>query len=305
MIKLVLLTGFLGAGKTTLMQEMLRVCEGIKTGVIVNEFGEINVDAKLIERDGVKMAELSNGSIFCACIRDKFVDSLIQMSFEDLDYLFIEASGLADPANMNRILAGIRDNLMNPYDYRGSVCIVDGESFLDLYEVLPAITAQLEFCSAAIINKSDLIKEAQLEEILETIRRINADTATYVTSYCRVNAEEIVENLTQNKTEDRDSGNRPETRPVTFVLRGLAQTPYEKLELFLAALSEYAYRIKGFAETDWGVKEISIVGRNIHINDWNGRMNPTEIVVISAVGFKMMSIITKAIETYVKGFIRI
>ena len=54
------------------------------------------------------MAELSNGSIFCACIKDKFVDSLIELSYKDLDYLFIEASGLADPANMNQILDGIK-----------------------------------------------------------------------------------------------------------------------------------------------------------------------------------------------------
>ena len=87
-----------------MMQEILTAYSDKKTGVIVNEFGEINIDAKLIQKDGVQMAELSNGSIFCACIKDKFVDSLIELSYKDLDYLFIEASGLADPANMNQIL---------------------------------------------------------------------------------------------------------------------------------------------------------------------------------------------------------
>lgn len=79
-----------------MMQEILTVYSDKKTGVIVNEFGEINIDARLIQKDGVQMAELSNGSIFCACIKDKFVDSLIELSYKDLDYLFIEASGLAD-----------------------------------------------------------------------------------------------------------------------------------------------------------------------------------------------------------------
>lgn len=132
MIKMVLLTGFLGAGKTTMMQEILTAYSDKKTGVIVNEFGEINIDAKLIQKDGVQMAELSNGSIFCACIKDKFVDSLIELSYKDLDYLFIEASGLADPANMNQILDGIKNNVLNPYDYRGSICLIDGESFPEL-----------------------------------------------------------------------------------------------------------------------------------------------------------------------------
>lgn len=116
---------------------------------------------------------------------------------------------------------------------------------------------------------------------------------------------EIVETLVQNTTESRESSNRPETRPTTFVLKGLAQVPYDKLAPFLTRLSEHAYRIKGFADTDQGVREISIVGKNIHINEWEGVIDNTEIVVISAVGFRMMSIITKAIDAHVKGYIRI
>ena len=99
-MELILLTGFLGSGKTTLLQQLLREYEDKKIGVIVNDFGKINVDAKLVSSSGIQMAELANGSIFCACIKDKFVDSLIEMSQRDLDYLFIEASGLADPSNM-------------------------------------------------------------------------------------------------------------------------------------------------------------------------------------------------------------
>ena len=100
MIQIVLLSGFLGAGKTTLMQRLLDTYKDHKIGVIINEFGEINIDAKLVSREGIDIAELSNGSIFCACIKDKFVDGLIAMSKTDIEYLFIEASGLADPSNM-------------------------------------------------------------------------------------------------------------------------------------------------------------------------------------------------------------
>ena len=87
MIQIVLLSGFLGAGKTTLMQRLLSSYEDHKIGVIINEFGEINIDARLVNRDGIEMAELSNGSIFCACIKDKFVDGLVAMSKKDIEYL--------------------------------------------------------------------------------------------------------------------------------------------------------------------------------------------------------------------------
>lgn len=306
MIKLVLLTGFLGAGKTTLMKEILNSYGDMKTGVIVNEFGEINIDAKLISREGIQMAELSNGSIFCACIKDKFVDSLIEMSVRDLDYLFIEASGMADPSNMVQILDGIKHKLLNPYDYRGSVCVIDGESFVDLYELLPAITSQLEFCGSAIINKGDLIDEDQLKEILDIIHEVNSSASTMVTSYCKVNIEELVEGITRNDVEARDSSNKVETRPTTFILKGLQQVPLDKLQRFLEEIAEHTYRIKGFAETDAGNKEISAVGKNIHINDWDDAVDQTEIVVISAVSFKIMSILTRAIDSHgLKGIVRL
>ena len=305
MIKMVLLTGFLGAGKTTMMQEILTAYSDKKTGVIVNEFGEINIDARLIQKDGVQMAELSNGSIFCACIKDKFVDSLIELSYKDLDYLFIEASGLADPANMNQILDGIKNNVLNPYDYRGSICIIDGESFPELYEVLPAITSQLEFCGAAVINKGDLIDEPQLKEILEIIHGINPEVSTFVTSYCKVNVKEVVDGLTQNNKEARESSNTVSSRPTTFILKGLKTVPYDQLEIFLKEIVGDTYRIKGFAETDRGNIEISTVGKNIHLNSWEGPVERTEIVVISSVGFRMMSILKKAIRENLQGIVRL
>ncbi len=306
MIKLILLTGFLGSGKTTLLKEILTSYGDARTGVIINEFGAVNVDARLVEKEGIRMAELSNGSIFCACIKDKFVDSLIEMSRHDLDYVFIEASGLADPANMTQILNGIRGSLLNGYDYRGSVCIIDGENFLDLYELLPAITAQLEFCGSVIINKGDRIDEKQLEAILNVIHKVNPDAPVTVTSYCRVNIRDLVEGIRQNDTAARDSSNTVETRPINFILKGLQTVPYEKLQTFLEDVAVSTYRIKGFAETDRGDREISAVGKHVDINVWNEPLEKTEIVVISAVGFRIMSILTHAIENHgLKGILRV
>ena len=311
MTKLVLLVGFLGAGKTTMMKEILDEYKDLKVGVIVNEFGEINIDAKLLEDEGLTIAELTNGSIFCACIKDKFVDSLIQMSGYGLDYVFIEASGLADPANISQILEGISSKLLNPYDYRGSLCIIDGESFVDLYEVLPAITSQLEFSSAVIINKSDLIDEETLGEITGIISGINPDALTVVTSYCKVNTREIVDEISVSDRESRDSLNTTESRPTVFILKdsgtdlSSGPVPYENLMDFIGDIVDSTYRIKGFAKTDKGDVEISVVGKHINLTPWEKPLDKSEIVVISSVGFKLMSIITKAISDHVKGYLRI
>ena len=80
MIKLIMLTGFLGSGKTTLLQKLIDEYAGSRTGILINEFGAVSVDSDIIRRDGLQMTELSNGSIFCACIKDKFVDALIELS---------------------------------------------------------------------------------------------------------------------------------------------------------------------------------------------------------------------------------
>ena len=305
-MQLILLTGFLGAGKTTLLQLVMEALSKNKIGVIINEFGDANVDGQLVARDGIQMAELTNGSIFCACIKDKFVDSLIEMSHRDLEFVIIEATGLADPANMTTILEGIAHKVKQPYDYRGSVCVVDGENFMGLYDLLPAIRAQLEFCGAVIINKADLINETQLQEVIEKLEEVNPRITPYVTSYCRLDIAELIKDLdpTRAKLMDpRDSTNTVVSRPATFVVKGDKAIPYEELKRFVHALSPQAYRVKGFALTDRGAIEISGVGNQVEFLPWDEPIQKTDIVVISAVGFKMMSLIISAIGNTLKGLL--
>lgn len=301
MIHLVVLTGFLGAGKTTLMKRTLEAFSDEKTGVIINEFGSENIDAVLVKKEGIEISELSNGSIFCACIKDKFVDSLIEMSHMDIDYLFIEASGLADPSNMETILSGISHKTGRDYNYHGTICILDGESFLDLMEVLPAVTSQLEYCSAVIINKEDLITPEHLEEVKEKILEYNKDAGLYVTSYCQVDIREIVDAMGTkliNRKPGRETSNTEGNRATTFIARGNEGIPYASLEAFVKDVVGETYRVKGFVATDKGNIEISTVGKNINLLPWDESIKENKIVLISSVGFKLMSTITKGLREH-------
>ena len=303
-MKLILLTGFLGAGKTTLLQEMLSSWSREKLGVMINEFGEVNVDGQLLARNGIQMTELSNGSIFCACIKDKFVDGLIEMSWHDLDCVLIEATGLADPSSMVQILEGIRHKVREPYDYRGSVCVVDGEHFLDLYDLLPAIRSQLEYCSAVIVNKADRIDENQLEAVLSKLGEVNPAITPTVTSYCKVNLAELLAHLAPASAklhDPRESTNTIISRPATFMVKGGEDVSPEGLAAFLRETAPSAYRIKGFVNTTTGPMEVSCVGDAMEVRPWDGPPEATVLVVISAVGFKMMSLLIKAIDRHAKG----
>ena len=301
MIQIVLVTGFLGAGKTTLMQLLLESESDKKVGVIVNEFGKINIDARLIEKDGIQMSELSNGSIFCACIKDKFVDSLIEMSYQDLDYLFIEASGMADPSNMQQILDGIRPKTGTEYLLKGSACVVDSEHFLDMVDMIPALERQVRYAGAVIVNKADLANKAQIQEIRERIKEINDQVDIFPVSYCKVDCEELMNSFSPVLAQGEETTNTYESRPGCFIVKAREVIAYDRLMEFLKAVAKDSYRIKGFAATDKGDYEVSAVVETIQITPWHEKLEESEIVIISAVGVRMMSLITAASREHVDG----
>lgn len=301
MIQIILLSGFLGAGKTTLMQRLLDTYADRKIGVIINEFGEINIDARLVSRDGIEMAELSNGSIFCACIKDKFVDGLIAMSKTDIEYLFIEASGLADPSNMGEIVSGIRRDTSDNLMIKGSICVVDGVSFLDLVDMLPALERQVRHANAVIVNKMDLIDEAAFREITERVSEINPAVKIYAATHCDVDIRQIAEDFSPAVTESEETTNTYETRPNTFIVRCDEPVEKDRLVQFIQAIAPESYRIKGFANTlEEGVVEVSGVAGNLIVSPWEHE-EKTEIVVISSVGIRMLSLITQYSKEILEG----
>jgi G3E family GTPase len=289
MIDLILITGFLGTGKTTLLQELLNEYRNERIGIIVNEFGEIGIDGALVERDGVRMNELSNGSIFCACIKDKFVESLIAMAKESISMLFIEASGLADPANFPQILTSIQSRTEDRYRFLGSICVLDAETFLDYYDLLPALHQQIVYSNNIIVNKIDLITETLLDDIVKTIEEVNSNASVAMTSYCRLDYAALVHSMKPTDLPGEETTNTIESRPKSFVLHGKDLIPHPALARFLDALSIDAYRIKGFARTTEGSYYISGVRGRVEFAPWPEEIQETRIVIISAIGIRMMS----------------
>lgn len=328
-IKLIMLTGFLGAGKTTMLKALLEEYKHEKIAVLINEFGAINIDAELVRQDGIETVELSNGSIFCACIKDKFVESLIQLSYRDVDYLFIEASGLADPASMPDILEGIRGMLDKAYDYSHAICIVDGTGFVELSEVLVALRKQVAFSDFVVVNKADLMEEGAFGEICEIIAELNPTAIVSRTSYCRLNLREMVESESGLTGKWEETTNSFESRPQTVILKERKPVDETELKAFLNEISGSAYRIKGFlnakapgsengsdaefsspegnspAETyaegerqDVHGIEVSCVGKQISVEPWDGEVKEGRLVVISSVGIRIVSVICRAMEKH-------
>ena len=98
--KLYLLTGFLGAGKTTFLTNVLEELKGKRVAVIMNEFGKVGIDGTIIQKEGMELVEINRGSIFCSCLQLSFVSALVEMADRNMEYVFVESSGLADPSNI-------------------------------------------------------------------------------------------------------------------------------------------------------------------------------------------------------------
>jgi len=296
MTQLILLTGFLGTGKTTLMERLLHYFKDSPVGVIVNEFGEINIDARLLEKDGTIMRELSNGSIFCSCIKENFIKALIDMSYHEFEYLFIEASGLADPSNMQQILEVIEKFTVHSYDYSGSICILDGEAFLELNDLLPAVRNQLTHAGVVLVNKEDLISSEVKAEIQAEVRNANTHAPIYFTSYCDIDIKPLVMNLQPSKSASKESINTPENKPQTFIIKVLPSVTMKELQGFLNSISPYTYRVKGFVTVGDTHYSVSGVRSHMMIMPWTRDIPSSEIVLISSVGIGLTGAIANAIN---------
>ena len=234
-IKLYLLTGFLGAGKTTFLQRMIADLAGAKIGILMNEFGSMSVDGILLKQGGIDVIEINNGSVFCSCLKGAFIDALIAYSELPIDYLFVEASGMADPSGIEHILGSVVGKLRGQeFAYQGSICIVDALNFLDQAEVLLALERQVAASSLILMNKTDLADENTLQKVEEKIRSINTWAKLYRVSHCRLASEFWRQPLATNRVSGAlESCNNQGNRPVAHIIQVAGSFGKELFTAFL------------------------------------------------------------------------
>jgi G3E family GTPase len=169
-----ILTGFLGAGKTTLLNHILTNQQGVKTAVLVNEFGEIGIDNDLIIATGEDMVELSNGCICCS-INGELLEAVYRILDrpEPVDYLVVETTGLADPLPVAMTFLG--SDLRDATRLDSIITLIDAENFSD--EILDGevARAQVVYGDILLLNKCDLVEEERLADVEHRLREIKAD----------------------------------------------------------------------------------------------------------------------------------
>ena len=283
-IKLYVLTGFLGAGKTSMLLKILDNLAGHKVGVLQNEFGRIDVDSEILKRDGLVMTELTRGSIFCTCLQLKFAQALAAMSKQDIEYLFVESSGLADPSNIDEILEGVAVMAGDVYEFSGIICLVDAVNFLEQVADEITVDRQLKHCHRAVVNKVDLVSEEQLAKVIETLRKYNPVCDVDTTTYGDIGIDFLSQNLLEKQwAESEATTNSVDTKPKTLSLNFEGVAPKAKLEEFLRKMLPSAYRIKGFFQLDDGWQQVDVVGSKIDYKPCEAK-EESHLVFISKIG---------------------
>jgi|LSQX01.1.fsa_nt_gb G3E family GTPase len=268
-LPVILLTGFLGAGKTTVLNEILKFLEpkNLNIGVLINEFGRINIDAQLVnEKYSDNIYEVNQGSIFCACTRDQFLsalDSIIKHT-PPFDLMIIEATGIAQTGDLNQYLN--EPPYKNKLKIAQNICLVDAVNFHKVLVTLPAVKNQIQEASLCIINKMDLAKQQQIDikALVRKLQELNPGVPIYMTEYGKLNFADVLK-------PDESAGymgvlsiaqDRPENI-YSYTLVSEGTISMDDLSKFLKTISKTykdLMRAKGFISTDEGDFYVEAVG---------------------------------------------
>jgi len=299
----ILITGYLGSGKTTLMQNLLKQ-EKRKIALIVNDMGSINIDAGLLNQTGnqvtqVEMVELQNGCI-CCTLRDEFIQEIERISNEpDIEAVFVEASGISEPSAIAASFLMYAEENPDTNVYLSSVVsVVDADriyrEFLNELnmgnteegDIINLIIDQIEFCNLILLNKTDLLTDSQLQEVKKALRDIQTKAEMIPCVHGNINAERILDGevfdyeevLASSSIQRALNTNEPDDKEACMDEYGITSFVFEEVrpfnrERFMNLVENYPkelIRSKGyvwFSDDSDHIQLFEQAGRNASVTE--------------------------------------
>ena len=191
-IPVTVLTGYLGAGKTTLLNRILSEPHGKKFAVIINEFGSVGVDNDLVVGVDEEIFEMNNGCICCTVRGDliRIIAGLMRRGLDKFDGIIVETTGLADPAPVAQTFF-MDDEVKKATRLDAVVTVVDAKHVLQRLKDSPEAEDQIAFADIIVLNKMDLVSEAELKEVEGAIRAINPYAQVHKTTNSEIELAKI------------------------------------------------------------------------------------------------------------------
>lgn len=319
-VPIAILTGYLGAGKTTLLNQILHADHQMKIAVLVNDFGAINIDARLVVGVEGETITLSNGCI-CCTIRGDLVTAINTIISTDIppDYIIIESSGVSDPAQV--VLTFNRSSVRSRVRIDSIIAVVDAEQFVKLDEKPQRLLReQIRISDVVILNKTDLIDADTLQKAHDWINNIIDKARVIEAVHCDIPLTTLIGNDSYNPqtafdtsgpgvhAHDVEEIDDHEHNDHSLVFATWAWETDNLIDLSamratLDTLPKNIFRAKGILN----VREIpdkqvilQLVGNRVTLtegDDWGNKNRKTSIVVIGDIGGVDKTVLTQQFES--------
>ncbi|MEV6608685.1 GTP-binding protein [Kutzneria sp. NPDC051319] len=285
-VPVIVLAGFLGAGKTTLLNHLLRTGSGTRIGVVVNDFGAVNIDTMAVAGQVDAMVSLSNGCVCCVTDEGGLDDVLGKLTGA-VDVIVVEASGIAEPQAVAQQVLGSADPSV---EYGGLVEVVDVVEFAAIRLRHPELDKHLRVADLVVLNKVDRVDAAALAEVFAVVTELAEGAAIVTTEHGRLDPGLLFDRRERPKSaqlsfddlEDHSEHVHALYQSISFE----SDEPMhpERLVEFLDGRPEGVFRIKGYVHFGQPERyELQVVGGFLHFRRarW-GRAEPrrTSLVVI-------------------------
>ena len=292
--ELILVTGFLGAGKTTLIARLLAMYRGERIHLIVNEFGRAAVDGALLAGLGASMDEIVNGSIFCACRLDEFESALDKAQEAGPDKIIVEASGLSDPTAIRCLLE--RNGRYPRIRYKGCVAVADAGRLVKVIDTARMCAKQLSVADLIVLAKTDVAPPEAAD----------AARALLARRYPLAPLVEAVKGDVPRGMIDALSAVRPaaeaDGRPDLTLQKALVEISPDmtaaQLTAFLRLFAEDTCRVKGLVRLRDGAFLADCVGGYVSLVPYDGPGIDNRVAALAVAGMPLRKSLRAAVAWY-------
>jgi G3E family GTPase len=281
-IPLVLTTGFLGSGKTTFLRRIAQT-DARRLAFLVNEFSSLDVDGDLVAEVSEDVVRVPGGSIFCRCVIRDFIDQMraVPERFPDIEGLVVEASGIADPGVVGKLLADTK--LDSLYTLSGVISLVDPGTLPKLLRTLPNMQSQIRAADLVLVNKCDQFGEDEIAATEALVRELNPAAELRRTTYAAYDGDVLA--LRAAGTPEGEYATCRDPNYARFEIATEGVEDPEALVKAVTGLGKLLYRLKGVTRTPNGDLRVDAVGGRIAtqpVHDYHGRYGLAAICTGSA-----------------------